>query len=46
MSARSIRSPRWEPPGGFSVDPALVFAFMRQESAFNPTARSSAGHAA
>ncbi len=35
--------PRWEPPGGFSVDPALVFAFMRQESAFNPTARSSAG---
>jgi soluble lytic murein transglycosylase-like protein len=35
--------PRWEPPGGFSVDPALVFAFMRQESTFNPTARSSAG---
>lgn len=35
--------PRWEPPGGFSVDPALVFAFMRQESAFNPRALSSAG---
>lgn len=35
--------PRWEPPGGFSVDPALVFAFMRQESAFNPRAQSSAG---
>lgn len=35
--------PRWEPPGGFSVDPALVFAFMRQESAFNPRAQSTAG---
>jgi soluble lytic murein transglycosylase-like protein len=35
--------PRWEPPGGFSVDPALVFALMRQESAFNPTARSPVG---
>jgi soluble lytic murein transglycosylase len=35
--------PPWEPEGGFSVDRALVFAFMRQESAFNARAMSSAG---
>lgn len=35
--------PPWEPDGGFSVDRALVFAFMRQESAFNARAMSSAG---
>ena len=35
--------PPWEPEGGFIVDRALVFAFMRQESAFNARAMSSAG---
>jgi soluble lytic murein transglycosylase len=35
--------PPWEPDGGFAVDRALVFAFMRQESAFNARAMSSAG---
>lgn len=37
--------PGWEPEGGFSVDRALLFALMRQESGFNPDARSSAGAA-
>ena len=35
--------PRWQPHGGFTVDPALVYAVMRQESRFDPTARSDAG---
>jgi soluble lytic murein transglycosylase len=35
--------PPWEPEGGFAVDRALVFAFMRQESAFNARAMSTAG---
>ena len=35
--------PRWQPIGGFEVDPALVYAFMRQESAFNQRAVSRAG---
>lgn len=35
--------PPWEPENGFSIDRALVFAFMRQESAFNPRALSPAG---
>lgn len=35
--------PPWEPDGGFVVDRALVFAFMRQESAFNARAMSPAG---
>lgn len=37
--------PGWEPAGGFSVDRALLFALMRQESGFNPDARSAAGAA-
>ena len=37
--------PPWKPKGGFSVDRALVYALMRQESRFNPQARSSAGAA-
>jgi len=35
--------PHWQPPGGFTVDRALLFAFARQESAFNPEAVSPAG---
>ncbi|HKX35311.1 MAG TPA: lytic transglycosylase domain-containing protein, partial [Rhizorhapis sp.] len=35
--------PRWEPKGGFSVDRALVYAIMRQESGFNPLAVSGDG---
>lgn len=37
--------PRWEPIGGFTVDRALLYALMRQESQFAPTARSHAGAA-
>lgn len=35
--------PMWEPEGGWTLDRALLFAFMRQESGFNPDARSHAG---
>ena len=35
--------PKWEPEAGFKVDRALVFALMRQESGFNPNAKSYAG---
>ena len=33
----------WQPTGGYSLDRALVWGFMRQESAFNPKARSVVG---
>ena len=36
-------APPWQPVSGFSVDRALVYGFMRQESAFNPKARSYVG---
>jgi soluble lytic murein transglycosylase len=35
--------PSWRPDGGFTLDPALLFALMRQESGFNPRAQSAAG---
>ncbi len=35
--------PIWRPARGFSVDRALVYAFIRQESGFNLRATSSAG---
>lgn len=35
--------PPWQPAGGFSLDRALLWGFMRQESAFNPKARSYVG---
>ncbi len=35
--------PHWAPTGGFTLDPALVYAFMRQESAFRVEARSQVG---
>lgn len=35
--------PRWTPIGGFTVDRALLFAVMRQESQFLPHVESNAG---
>ena len=35
--------PAWTPDGGFKVDKALIFAVVRQESRFNPKAKSWAG---
>lgn len=45
LDAALYPMPNWQPKGGFSIDPALIFAFVRQESAFNPRARSPAGAA-
>ena len=35
--------PRWEPQGGFTVDRALIYAIMRQESGFDAGAVSGDG---
>ncbi len=35
--------PSWKPAGGWKVDKALVWALVRQESAFSPSAKSVAG---
>ncbi len=35
--------PAWTPDGGFRIDKALIFALVRQESRFNPKAKSWAG---
>jgi soluble lytic murein transglycosylase-like protein len=35
--------PPWQPAGGFALDRALIFGLMRQESAFNPKAKSRDG---
>jgi soluble lytic murein transglycosylase len=35
--------PHWQPWGGFTVDRALLFGLIRQESQFLPDAESSAG---
>jgi soluble lytic murein transglycosylase-like protein len=43
VARASYPIPRWRPRGGFTTDPALVYALIRQESNFNPTAVSSAG---
>lgn len=37
------QTPPLEPKDGFTIDKALVYAIVRQESAFNPGARSRAG---
>ena len=35
--------PAWLPNGGFKIDRALIYALVRQESRFNPKAKSWAG---
>jgi soluble lytic murein transglycosylase len=35
--------PHWQPKGGFSLDRALLFAMVRQESAFNVSAVNASG---
>ncbi|MFO1187166.1 MAG: lytic transglycosylase domain-containing protein [Alphaproteobacteria bacterium] len=35
--------PAYKPQNGFTIDPALLYAFMRQESRFKPQAKSTAG---
>lgn len=35
--------PRYTPPGGYQIDPSLIFAFARAESRFQPNAVSFAG---
>lgn len=43
FEATNYPVPPWQPREGFSIDPALVYAFMRQESRFDPRAVSPAG---
>ena len=35
--------PHWQPDGGFNIDRALVYGFIRQESSFNERAKSPVG---
>jgi len=41
--AAAFPVPGWTPNGGWQIDKALVYALVRQESSFNPKARSGAG---
>ena len=43
FEATAYPIPPWQPADGFVVDPALVYAFMRQESRFDARAVSPAG---
>lgn len=39
----SFPTPELKPEGGFTLDPALVYALVRKESRFDPKAKSSVG---
>lgn len=41
--ALSYPIPGWKPKGGWQIDKSLILALTRQESAFSPKAKSSAG---
>ncbi|TAN71486.1 MAG: lytic transglycosylase domain-containing protein, partial [Magnetospirillum sp.] len=41
--AAAFPVPDWTPQGGWQIDKALIYALVRQESSFNPSARSGAG---
>ena len=43
FDAAAYPVPAWQPTSGFSIDRALVYAFVRQESHFNTRAKSRAG---
>jgi soluble lytic murein transglycosylase-like protein len=43
LTLGAYQTPNLEPKNGFTVDRALVYAIVRQESAFNPGAISPAG---
>ncbi len=43
LAAALYPLPGWTPSSGFEIDRALVYAFIRQESAFNTRAKSPAG---
>jgi hypothetical protein len=43
LDAAAYPIPHWQPDGGFSNDPALLYALARRESRFNPQAVSPAG---
>jgi len=45
LDAAMYPVPSWRPAGGFTVDRALLYALMRQESAFDPRAQSPVGAA-
>ena len=43
FDSASYPVPAWQPDNGYRVDRALLYAIIRQESGFNPQAKSHAG---